>query len=99
MAGKEGDSFYLSVRYGMTEPNTNGFHNGGTERRIQGKYSIEAGKASAQSSRIYYFNSADLAAPLILVELENGIFHFADKTFALLVGNGGWGYVLNKASL
>lgn len=90
------DSFYLRVKYGMTEPNTNGFQNGGTEKKITGKFSIEKGKASDAGSRIYYFRSPELAAPLVLVELNKGVLHFADKSNTLLIGNGGWGYVLNR---
>ncbi len=90
------DSFYLRVKYGMTEPNTNGFQNGGTEKMIAGVYNSETGKSYDAASRIYYFKSPELAAQLVLVELNKDVLHFADKSNTLLIGNGGWGYVLNR---
>jgi hypothetical protein len=87
--------YQLIALYGEAKPNTNGFMNGGNRLSIAGKLSVHRGSTRNPLRRIYQLNSNSLKSALILVELDENILHFADEKNNLLVGNGGWGYVLN----
>jgi hypothetical protein len=79
-------TFDLTVSYGESKPNTNGFINGGTSMTIKGSMSREGKVITLQGEK----------TTLTLLQIDNNILHFADRNKKLLTGNGGWGYVLNK---
>jgi hypothetical protein len=87
--------FELTVSYGQSKPNTNGFMNGGEKLILNGTYTIQSTKSTAVR-KIYLLKSEKLSEPVVLIRMDNNIFHFADRHQKLLVGNGGWGYVLNR---
>lgn len=87
--------FRLTALYGEGKPNTNGFKD---EKKtvINGKYKIEKGIDKYAHLYVYRLEGSNNPDPIFLVEMDKNIFHFANQDKKLLVGNGGWGYVLNK---
>jgi len=83
--------------YGESQPNTNGFKGGGKTIELSGNFTIENGMNANPKSKIYIMHYDPLRSPLVLVEMDENILHFADSDKKFLVGNGGWGYVLNRS--
>jgi len=88
--------FELTALYGESQPNTNGFKGGGKKIILNGKYTTNYGAASNPASKVYYLHGDSLQSSLLLIEMDSNILHFADTDKNLIVGNGGWGYVLNR---
>lgn len=88
--------FRLTALYGESKPNTNGFKGGGKTIEIAGKYSVQKGINENAHLNVYRLDGAKHPTPLFLIEMDSNILHFADNDKKLLVGNGGWGYVLNR---
>jgi hypothetical protein len=63
---------------------------------ITGKYFINYGANENPNAKVFYLNGDKLPSSLILIELDSNILHFADANKNFIVGNGGWGYVLNR---
>ncbi len=90
------DTFQLIALYGESQNNTNGFKGGGKKMMITGKYVISYDATANPQAKVYYLQGDKLTLPFLLIEMDKNILHFADANKNLLVGNGGWGYVLNK---
>lgn len=89
-------AFELTTTYGIGKPNTNGFEDGGKTITLTGIYTIEQGAPTLPGTSLYVLRAAAMRYPLFLIEMDSNILHFADGDKNLLVGNGGWGYVLNR---
>ena len=89
-------TFHIDVLYGESKPNTNGFMGGGHKIVLEGKYTIVKGARENQSLNVYQLKTEKLASPIRLIEMDSNVLHFADSNNKLLVGNGGWGYMLNR---
>jgi hypothetical protein len=89
------DSFKITAVYGESRPNTNGFmkdaHYG-----AKGIYIFAKGDTENPRYRVLHLNAPQLKSPLLFIAMDSNILHFADHDNRLLVGNGGWGYVLNR---
>ena len=90
------DTFQLTALYGEIQNNTNGFKGGGKKIVINGKYVISNAASANPTAKVYYLQGNQVLSPIVLIEMDGNIFHFADANKNFLVGNGGWGYVLNK---
>ncbi len=90
------DSFQLTALYGESQPNTNGFIGGGKKIVVNGKYAINYGSGANPNAKVYSLNGDKLQSSLLLIEMDSNILHFADANKNFIVGNGGWGYVLNR---
>ena len=90
------DTFQLTALYGETQNNTNGFKGGGKKIVINGKHVIGNGANANPKAKVYYLQGEKLTTSFLLIEMDGNILHFADADKNFLVGNGGWGYVLNK---
>jgi hypothetical protein len=88
--------FQLSVMYGEGQPNTNGFKNGGNRMELTGTYTVHKGTPSLPQSNVYELHNSQVNSSIWMVQIDDNIFHFADSKNNLMVGNGGWGYVLNR---
>lgn len=95
-AQQDSDTFQMTALYGEGQPNTNGFIGGGKQIAATGNYIINYGAPANPNMRIYYLNGNNLPSSFLLLELDSNILHFADNDKRLLVGNGGWSYVLNR---
>lgn len=89
------DSFQLIATYGESKPNTLGFIKA-TEFQAKGKCLFTTGTKDNPKAYILQLMAAEFKAPVIFIVMDRNILHFADKEKRLLVGNGGWGYVLNS---
>ncbi len=88
-------TFRLLAIYGESKPNTNGFMGGGQKFEGQGKYIYQLAKDNPKT-KLYYLTGENFKSAIILIEMNEYILHFADTNNNFLVGNGGWGYVLNR---
>ena len=95
-AKADSGTFQLDALYGISQPNTNGFIGGGTKLVINGNYTISNGTAESPRRRLYHLNGNTISSPLLLIEMDEHILHFADGDRRFLIGNGGFGYVLNR---
>lgn len=82
----EDGRYRLSCRYGIGQPNTNGFINGGAKIDL-------AGTCTKKGARYELTNGSNA---LTLVDLNGDLLHLLDTDKTLLVGNGGWSYTLNR---
>ena len=90
------DVFELTALHGVSKPNTNGFIDGGKRIATTGRYTVSKGAKENANRRLYHLNNTATSSAILLVEMDDNIFHFANKERELVVGNGGWGYVLNR---
>lgn len=81
--------FKVELQYGISKPNTVGF--------ISPKFKIIEGKFGV-SWGTYILKSASLPNDLRFIKINEHLFHVLGLDQNLLVGNGGWSYVLNNSS-
>jgi hypothetical protein len=93
---KNADSFHLSILHGESQPNTNGFKDGGKRIITSGTFKLTQNTHQDTGLPVYQLVTNNFTSPLFLVQMDTNVFHLADNNRKLLVGNGGWGYVLNK---
>jgi hypothetical protein len=87
--GTASNDFTLGVLYGMTVPNTQGLAGGGTKAELQGNWATKDGARIRLTIR-------GSQRVLQLRRLDDNLLHIEDAGGALLVGNGGWSYTLNR---
>lgn len=90
-------TFRLMASYGESQPNTNGFWNGGTPLEISGKYNIQ-NRSLKHNKPIITLEADALQSPVRLLRLDENLLYFLDQSNDLLVGNGGFSYLLNKVN-
>jgi hypothetical protein len=84
----QGNQYKLSCNYGVGQPNTNGFVNGG--RKIELTGSLEKNKS--------HYQLHNGQKKLSVAELNEDLLHLLNNSNSLLVGNGGWSYTLNSVT-
>ncbi len=89
---KSNRDFVFKANYGIGKPNTSGFYNEGKTLSVEGKYDVS--NVSGQKP-LYILHSPQMKSTIKLRQIQEDIFHFTDDKEKLLVGNGGWSYVLN----
>ncbi len=62
----------------------------------KGNYVFTNGTNENPNYRVLNLTAPQLKSPLLLIVMDSNILHFADHDKRFLVGNGGWGYVLNR---
>ncbi|HEX6849564.1 MAG TPA: hypothetical protein VF144_21405 [Chitinophagaceae bacterium] len=80
------NKYSLECNYGIGKPNTNGFYNGGKKVSFSGFVKKE--------NNIYTLINGSKS--LKFAELNLNLLHLLNNDNTLLVGNGGWSYVLNS---
>ncbi len=93
------NDFQLFVLFGISQPNTNGFVDGGKQIRVAGKYLTQNITQQNGNARIFELTSSKFQSPLLLVEMDKNILHFLAPDRSFIVGNGGFSYLLNKVRL
>ena len=78
--------FTLECNYGIGQPNTNGFYNGGKKVVLSGP--VQRDKNN------YILKNGDQI--LKLVELNANLLHIVNNDNNLLVGTAGWSYAINN---
>ena len=81
-------TYVLNVVFGEGQPNTNGFKGGGEKLSFEGTYAI--------SKNIYELKNEKTSTKILLIKLNENLFHFLTPDNKLMVGNGGWSYTLSR---
>lgn len=89
-------AFQCIAWYGESKPNTNGFIGGGEKILVAGKYSMDHRVNENRYLNLYQLDGYNLRSSLFLIKMDSNILHFADSNKNLIIGNGGFGYVLNR---
>ena len=84
-----GNKWSADVNYGISQPNTNGFKQGGVVKKLSSQYFFD------QETKVYKLASNELKNPVFLKSMTASVVHFCDEKNQLLVGNDGYGYALN----
>lgn len=82
-------TFKVELQYGISKPDTKDFITP-KSKIFQGKFIVKSG--------VYILKSSSLAMDLKFIKINDHLFHFLGNDESLLVGNGGWSYVLNNSS-
>lgn len=90
------DSFQIDVSYGESKPNTNGFIGGGKNITMKGMYIVSERIHDKVHQKLFQLKDTNFKTPIFLIQMDDNILHFADSESRLLLGNGAWGYVLNR---
>ncbi len=92
------NTFVLKIAFGVSQPNTLDFK---TEEQLsfQGTYTIVPSKNKILHGVIYHLKSSSLPAEIMMVKLNENIFHLLTPQHRLMIGNGGWSYTLNRKEL
>jgi len=78
--------YSLECNYGIGKPNTNGFYDGGKKVSFSGIVKKE--------NNVYTLTNGNKS--LKFAELNLNLLHLLNNDNTLVVGNGGWSYVLNS---
>jgi hypothetical protein len=78
--------YTLNCNYGIGKPNTNGFYDGGKKIEISGAFKKEKNNYLLQNGNQI----------LKLAELNNNLLHILNDNNSLMIGNGGFSYLLNN---
>jgi hypothetical protein len=89
----ENNSFILDINYGESQPNALGFKANGKKTTIKGTFSVSE---SSNYKEVYHLKSADISTEILIVKLNENIFHLLSSQHQMMVGNGGWSYTLNR---
>ncbi|HEX5023685.1 MAG TPA: hypothetical protein VFV68_00370 [Agriterribacter sp.] len=90
-------TFKLTALYGESQPNTNGFWNGGTQLEISGKCNVQS-KSWKNNKPIMTLETDALQSSIMLLKLDDNLLYFLGQNNDLLVGNGGFSYLLNRVN-
>ena len=87
------DSFAVKVNYGIGQPNTSGFINGGNHATINGRLS----EINAHAVKAYKLDPEN-GSSLQLLTINENLLHILADDKSLLAGNDGWNYTFSKKS-
>lgn len=76
--------FLLALHYGVSQPNTLGFINGGEKLNVTGSYTLQPGNIYRLSNGISF------------TQINDNIFQLLYTDGNLMKGDGGWSYTLNR---
>ena len=89
-------TYDLNFTYGMTQPNTNGFQNGGTKRERKGKWSLDQGISTYSGLFVYKLHAERPEESMSFVMMDDNLLHLLDADRTLAVGSAGWSYTLSR---
>jgi hypothetical protein len=88
--------YELNFTYGMAQPNTNGFKNGGTKVERKGKWAMARGTRTDSSSFVYKLDAERSEESISIVKLDDSLLHLLDADRSLAVGTAGWSYTFSR---
>ncbi|MBX3240426.1 MAG: hypothetical protein KIT80_01735 [Chitinophagaceae bacterium] len=91
---KADGNFSLDIHYGESKPNTMGFKKDHSVS-CEGIYSITI----TDNAATYTLKSKQFLMPVRLLKLNENTFHLLTPDNKLIVGNGGWSYMLNRKNI
>jgi hypothetical protein len=89
-------TYELNSAYGLSQPNSNGLADGGTQVAMIGYWEIIKGNTTYPHAIIYRLNSDQPRASVSLIKIGDDVLHILSEDGALLVGHGAWSYTLNR---
>ena len=89
-------SYELNFTFGMTQPNTTGFKNGGTKAERKGKWSIAQGTKTDSGLLVFKLDAERPEESISFVKLDENLLHLLDAARSLAVGHAGWSYTLSR---
>jgi hypothetical protein len=89
-------TYELRSTYGMSQPNTTGIKGGGTPLNLEGTWAIVEGTASSPDAVVYQLNPDDPEMSISFVKISDNLLHVLSPRQALMIGNGGFSYTLNR---
>ena len=89
---RNGETFTLNINFGEAQPNTRGFKGGGERISLEGDYSI----SKTCGREIYQLKTDKMPAPILLIRLNDSLFHLITPDHRLMAGNSGWNYTLTR---
>jgi hypothetical protein len=93
MSSGKDSYFTLDVNFGVSQPNTLGFIDGGRRINASGRFTeIKL----ADRREVFRLKAGQPAVDLSLVRINSNLFHVLSPDGKLMVGNGGWSYSLNR---
>jgi hypothetical protein len=84
-------TYTLTANYGMSQPNTMGIKNGGTQVKMSGTWTQEPETGIINLTS----NSGHQVS---FLKITDGLIHLLDNEREMMTGNGGWSYTLNKVN-
>lgn len=90
-------TFSLTAVYGLSQPSTTGFINGGTQVEATGKWLMTKGTQANPDAVVYQLNPDQPALSLSFVKMDDKIIHLLYNDKSLMIGNAGYSYTFNKA--
>lgn len=92
---KDSGIFHMKVNWGESKPNTNWFKKA-NKIEVNGTLTVSNEIKDNPNRKLYRLSADKFSTPVLLAEMNENVLHFLDNNQNLIVGNGGWGYVLNK---
>lgn len=89
-------TFTATIWYGESQPSTTGFKNGGMKAEISGNYTAANAATNSPAKTNIVLQSPQLNNSITLLKLDNNLLYFIDGEKKLLIGNGGFAYLLNR---
>lgn len=89
-------TYSLKSAYGLPKQNTNDLVGGGTPIVMEGTWTITKGIKVDPEAMVYQLNSDDAQTIVSFLKVSDDLLHVLNSEKALLVGNGGWSYTLNR---
>jgi hypothetical protein len=89
-------TYQLSSAYGLSQQGTTGLQRGGTQKDLEGKWTIIQGTQANPNAVIYQLNPDDPQAAINFVKMDDNILHLLNQDESLMVGNAAWSYTLNR---
>lgn len=90
------NSFLLDIILGEAQPNTRGFKGGGEKYSFKGTYTVSKSWDNNISKEVYHLKSSKLPTEIVMIKINDNIFHLLTPQNQLMIGNGGWSYTLNR---
>jgi hypothetical protein len=82
--------FSLAINYGVSQPNTLDFINGGEKQSLSGNYSM----INKPTGNIYRLSNG-----ISFIQINNNVFQLLLADDNLMKGDGGWSYTLNRKDM
>jgi hypothetical protein len=88
--------FTLDIVFGEAQQNTLNFEGGGEKISFSGKYLVKVNTASNLKGEIYHLQSSRLPRGLLLLKVNDNLFHLLTAQYAPMVGDATYSYTLNR---
>ncbi|MGQ0763283.1 MAG: hypothetical protein ACT4OT_14890 [Acidobacteriota bacterium] len=89
-------TYELNFTFGVGQPNTNGFKNGGTKAERKGKWAMAQRTKTDSSSLVYKLDAERSEESISFMKLDDNLLHLLDADRSLAVGTAGWSYTLSR---